>query len=76
MGKLFLIYINDMATDLSSNAKLFADNTSDINLSAEEVNDYLAKINNCAFQWKMNFNPDSCKQAQGSISLKTVFKTP
>ena len=50
--------------------------TPDINLSAEEVNDYLAKINNCAFQWKMNFNPDSCKQAQGSISLKTVFKTP
>ena len=57
---LFLIYIND----LSTNAKLFADDTSifsvvrDINTSAAHFNNDLRKISNWAFQWKMSFNPD------------------
>ena len=60
-------------TGLSSNAKLFADDTSllsvtlDINTSANELNNDLAKINNWASQWKMNFNPDSSRQAQEVI---------
>ena len=47
---LFLIYINDLAENLSSNPKLFADDTSlfsavrDLNTSAIEVNDDLKKI--------------------------------
>ena len=53
---LFLIYINDLADDLSSNVKLFADDTSlfsvvhDVNASARELNDDLKKINKWAFQ--------------------------
>ena len=53
---LFFIYINDLASGLSSNAKLFADDTSlfsvthDINTSANKLNNDSAKINNWAFQ--------------------------
>ena len=65
---LFFIYINDLSDDLSTNAKLFADDTSlfsvvrDINTSATHLNNNLRKISNWAFQWKMSFNPDSSKQ--------------
>ena len=61
---LFLIYINDLWEGLSSNAELFADDTSlfsviyDSNTSALELNSGLAGINRWAFQWKMSFNPD------------------
>ena len=60
-------YINDLATGLSSHTKLFVDDTSlfsvtdYINASANELNNYLAKDNNWAFQWKMNFNIDPSK---------------
>ena len=70
---LFLIYINDLSEGLSSNAKLFADDTSlfsvihDSNTSALELNSDLAKINRWAFQWKMSFNLDHKKQAQEVI---------
>ena len=61
---LFLIYINNLSEGLSSNPKLFADDTSlfsvihDSNTSARELNNDLAKINRWAFQWKISFNPD------------------
>ena len=48
---LFLIYINDLANGPSSNAKLFADDTSlffvvhNANTTAKELNGDLAKIN-------------------------------
>ena len=58
---LFLIYINDLSENLASNPKLFADDTS-----------LLKKIDEWAFQWKMNFNPDSTKQAQELISSRKV----
>ena len=70
---LLLIYINDLSEGLSSNAKLFADDTSffsvvhDSNTSALELNSDLAKINRLVFQWKMSFNPDPKKQAQEVI---------
>ena len=44
---LFLVYINDLTDDLSSNAKLFADDTSlfsvihDVDTSANELNNDL-----------------------------------
>ena len=47
---LFLIYINDLSDNLTSNAKLFADDTSlfsevhDDNTSAKELNNDLKKI--------------------------------
>ena len=52
---LFLIYINDLSNNLSSNVKLFADSTSlfsvihDIHVSSRELNQDLKKISECAF---------------------------
>ena len=70
---LFLIYINDLAENLSSNPKHFADDTSlfsavrDLNISAIEINDDLKKIEAWAHQWKMSFNSDPLRQAQEVI---------
>ena len=70
---LFLIYINDLSDGLKSEYKLFADDISlfsvvnDINTLASDLNEDLEKIGNWAFKWKMNFNPDPNKQAQGII---------
>ena len=67
---MFLIYINDLAEGLSSNPKLFADDTSlfsviyDIKASANNLNKDLERISKWVTQWKMNFNPDTTKQAQ------------
>ena len=65
LSSLFsLIYIKDLSDDLSSNPKLFADDTSlfsvvhDKNTSAKELNNDLWKISNWAYQWKMSFNSD------------------
>ena len=56
---LFLIYINDLTEALSTNAKLFADDTSllsvmhDIQTSANNLNKDLERANNWATQWKL-----------------------
>ena len=77
---LFLIYINDLTDGLSSNAKLFADDTSlfsvihDVDASANELNNDLYQINKWAFQWKMSFNPDPSKQAQEIIFSRKTKK--
>ena len=76
-----MIYINDQSDDLSSNPKLFADDTSlfsvvhDKNTSANELNNDLRKISNWAYQWKMSFNPDPLKQAQEVIFSRKMTKT-
>ena len=73
----FLIYINDLSDDLTSNPKLFADGTSlfsvvqDINSTTSNLNSDLSKIIDWAFQWKMNFNPDPNKQvSKGNFWLR------
>ena len=77
---LFLIYINDLADGLSSNAKLFADDTSlfsvihDVDISTNELNKNLYQINKWAFQWKMSFNTDRSKQAQEIILSRKTKK--
>ena len=79
LGPLFfLIYINDLSDNLITNPKLFADDTSlfsivhDPNATANDLNNDLAKINDWAYQWKMNFNPDPFKQAQEVLSSRKI----
>ena len=75
---LFLIYINDLSDNLITNPKLFADDTSlfsivhDPNATANDLNNDLAKINDWAYQWKMNFNPDPFKQAQEVLFYRKI----
>ena len=77
---LFLIYINDLSNELSSNPRLFADDTSlflvvrDTNLSANVLNNDPLKINKWAYQWKMSINPDPSKQAQEVIFSRKIKK--
>ena len=82
LGPLFfVIYINDISDDLSSNPKLFADDTylflfvHDKNTSAKELNNDLRKISNSAYQWKTNFDPDPLKQTQEVIFSRKITKT-
>ena len=62
-----------MAEDLSSNKKLFVDDTYlfsveyDIQTSANNLNQDLEKISKWVTQWKMNFNPYATKSAQEFI---------
>ena len=77
-GSILGIFFSDLADGLSSNAKLFADDTSlfsvihDVDTSANELNNDLYQINKWAFHWKIRFNPDSSKQAQEIIfNIKT-----
>ena len=65
LGPLFfLVYINDLLGDFSSDSKLFADDTSiftsvyDENIVAEQLSNDLKFIYEWAYQWKMQFNPD------------------
>jgi len=64
---LFLVYINDLTEVVSSDIRIFADDTfiyrtadSDSTLN---LNNDLAEITNWAWQWKMLFNPSISKQA-------------
>ena len=54
---LFLVNINDLADDLTSNAKSFADDTSL----------FYFQINRWTFTWKMVFNSDPSNQSHEII---------
>ena len=76
----FLIYISDLFDGITSNQKLFADDTSlfsvvqHINSTANDLNRDLMKISDWAFQWKMRFNADLQKQAQEVIFSRKINK--
>ena len=78
---LFLVYINDLPEGLTTNAKLFADDTSlfsvvhDSTLSSVSLNNDLLKISQWAYQWKMTFNPDVSKQAQEAVFSRKGITT-
>ena len=70
LGPLFfLVYIDDLVDDISSDVKLFADDTSlftvayDEIASANQLNRGLKIIFEWAYQWKMQFIRDTNKQA-------------
>ena len=77
---LFLIYVNDLANNLSSNCKLFADDMSlfsilnNIHTTAATLSQDLNRITNWAFQWKMIFKPDLSKQKQEVIFSRKIKK--
>ena len=80
LGPLFfLIYMNDLAEDISSTTKLYADDTSlfsvanNIDESANQMNINLKKISLWAYQWKMSFNSDISKQAQEVIFSRKII---
>ena len=66
---LFLVYINDLTDNISSDMQLFADDSSlfthveGINITQEKLITDLQTITAWATQWKMIFNPDLSKQA-------------
>ena len=79
---LFLIYINDLPDNLNSLIKLFADDTclfstvyDDPNHSAKVLDDYLNKISEWVYKWKILFNPDLTKQSQEVIFSRKYIKT-
>ena len=81
LGTLFfLIYINNLYDDLTSNPKLFAHGTSlfsvvhNINSTANNLKSDLMKLSYWAFQWKMRFNPDPNKQTQEVIFSRKINK--
>ena len=63
------IFINDLERNIKSNIKFFADDTmlfsivNDPAISANDLNQDLHIIQQWAYQWKMEFNPDPIKQA-------------
>ena len=77
---LFLIYINDLPDNLSTNVKLFTDDTSlfsvvhDIATISCDLNYDLNRVREWAFQWKMSFNPEPSKQAQEVIFTHKLQK--
>ena len=66
---LFLLYINDLEKNITSNNKFFADDTmlfsivKDPVVSANDLNHDLDLIYRWTYQWKMEFNPDPTKHA-------------
>ena len=73
------IYINDLVDKFSSEAKLFADDTSlfsvvyDEKVAAEKLNKDLETMSKWAHQWKTQFNPDKNKQA---VQVTFSYKSP
>ena len=64
---LFLIYINDIATDVNSDCFLFADDSllleevSSPHLSARKLNNYLETISNWSDRWLVTLNASKTK---------------
>ena len=66
---LFLLYINDLTDNISSDMRLFADDSSlftgvnGVNQTHDKLCKDLQTVTMWAYQWKMIFNPDITKQA-------------
>ena len=77
LGPLFfLIYINDLPLGLTTDAKLFADDTSlfsvvnNASVSSSNLNCDLVKLRDWAFNWKMSFDPGPTKLAKEVVFSK------
>ena len=76
-----MIYIYDLSDYLTTNLKLFADDTSlsslvrSMRTSTINLNNELNNTKNRAIRWKMNFNSDPNKQAQEVTFSRKLQKT-
>ena len=72
----FLVYINDLTTNLKCNVIHFADDTSlftvvhEPSMASEEINRDLALIRKWAHDWRVLFNVDPQKQANELLFSK------
>ena len=74
---LFLVYINDLTEELSSQVRLFADDTAvylKIGGSDDErvIQDDLDRLSVWEDQWDMEFNPTKCQVVRVSTSKKII----
>ena len=66
---LFLVHIDDLTDNISSDIRLFADDSSlftcakGVDQTHEKLEKDLQTVRKWAYQWKMVFNPDITKQA-------------
>ena len=82
LGPLSLLsYVNDLTNNLSSNCKVFSNDTSLLSVvnniytsAATLASQDLNGTTDWAFQWKMILNPDLGKQAQGVILSRKIKK--
>ena len=64
----FVVYINDLPNNITSDIKLFADDTSlfsvvyNVNRTAAELNNDLERVRLWAWQWKMHFNAEKTEE--------------
>ena len=71
--------INGYPLGLTTNVKLFADDTSlfsvvnNASVSASRLNNDLVKIRDWAFNWKLSLNPDPTKQAKKFIFQQFTY---
>ena len=79
---LFLIYINDIVTDIQASIRLFADDTSLYLIvdnpveAANTINSDLEKINNWANKWLVTFNPNKTKSTLISKKINKPVHPP
>ena len=77
---LFLIYINDMSSGISSNLNLFADDTCiflfvhDTQKSDNDMTKDLETISKWTFKWRVIFYIDPTKQTQCVVSSRETTK--
>ena len=75
----FFIYIMYFPPGLTTDVKLFADDTSlfsvveSASVSGSRLNSDLMKIRDWALNWKIYFNPDPTKQSKEVVLLKKIL---
>jgi hypothetical protein len=73
---LFIVFINDILTDINLTKKLFVDDTSlylivdDPQETAQTLNDDLVKLHAWSTKWLVNFNPQKTETMTISRKLK------
>ena len=79
---MFVLYINDIVNDISSNIRLFVDDTSvyiivdDPVVAAELLNLDLDKITKWAKEWLVEFNPNKTESLLISCKINRPFHPP